>query len=60
VYYPAGGSKRFPVYPTSEDDAEIFSCAAHSEEEADEIVGVKHYWLSVLIGVQAIEDLSPK
>ena len=45
---------------TSEDDAEIFICAAHSEEEADEIVGAKHYWLSVLIGVQAIEDKSPE
>jgi hypothetical protein len=45
---------------TSEDDAEIFICAAHSEEEADEIVGAKHYWLSVLIGVQALEDQSPE
>ena len=45
---------------TSEDDAEIFSCAAHSEEEADEIVGAKHYWLSVLIGIQAIEYKSPE
>lgn len=45
---------------TAEEDAEIFGCVAHSEEEADEIVGAKHYWLSVLIGIQAAEDLSPE
>lgn len=44
----------------AEEDAEIFGCVAYSEDEADEIVGAKQYWLSVLIGIQAVEDLSPE
>lgn len=42
---------------TSDEDAEIFGCVAHSKEEADEIVGAKHFWLSVLVGIEALEYL---
>ena len=38
----------------AQDDAEIFGCVAHSEEEAIEIARSKGYWLVELIGIQAI------
>jgi hypothetical protein len=45
---------------TAEDDAEIFGCVAHSEEEATEIALAKNYWLVKLIRVQELGDFPLK
>lgn len=56
---------KFACYSSKEEydtiaeyDAEIFGCVAHSEEEANEIVSSKNYWLSIPIGMQPFEDPS--
>jgi hypothetical protein len=45
---------------TLEDDAEIYSCLANSEEEATEIAYRQNYWLVKLVGFQSLGDSSSR